>query len=65
MLEQVGLGPRMRKWISWCMKTASISIMINESPSEPLKLEKRIRQGDRISPFLFTIVNESLSYVIQ
>lgn len=65
MLELVGQGLRMRKWIIWCVQTVSISIMINGSPYEPFKLKKGIRQGDPISPFLFTIISESLIHTIQ
>lgn len=65
MLIQVGVGPRMVKWIIWCVKTVAISIMINGSPSQPFKPHKGLRQGDHISPFLFTIVGEALSYILN
>lgn len=40
---QVGLGLRMRKWINWCVRTTSISIMVNGSPTKPFKIEKGLR----------------------
>lgn len=39
--------------------------MVNGSPIEPFNLEKGLRQGDLISSFLFTIVSESLTFVIK
>lgn len=39
--------------------------MINGNPTEPLKIHKSIRQRDPISPFLFTIIGEALSYIIS
>lgn len=64
MLDQVGFGPRMKRWLMWCITTASISVIINGSPSEPFKMQKGIRQGDLISSFIFSIVGEALNYII-
>lgn len=65
MLTQVGIGPRMKKWIMWCITSASIFVMVNGSPTEPFKLQRGIRQGDPISSFIFTIVSEALNFVIR
>lgn len=39
--------------------------MVNGSPTYPYKMEKDLRQGDPVLSFLFSIMGESLSYVIQ
>lgn len=52
-------------WIITCVSTASASIIINESPSAPFNLQRGLRQGDPLSPFLFTLVVEALSQLIQ
>nr|KYP41998.1 hypothetical protein KK1_036614 [Cajanus cajan] len=40
-------------------------MLINESPSEEFKMSKGIRQGDPLSPFLFTIVVEGLTGLMR
>lgn len=55
-------------WISWilaCVKSAEASILINGSPTVPFKLHRGLRQGDPLSPFLFDLVVEPLSLLIQ
>lgn len=36
LMELMWFGPKWRKWISQCLSTASISILINGSPIVPL-----------------------------
>lgn len=57
-----------RLWISWilsCVSSAAASILINGSPTKPFKLHRGLRQGDPLSPFLFNLIVETLSLVIQ
>lgn len=43
MLFQIGLGPRMRQWLMWCIRIVRISIMVNGSPTIPFSMEKGVR----------------------
>ena len=55
-MRQMGFGIKWRKWIASCLSSASISIVVNGSPSKEFKLERGLRQGDPLSPFFLRIV---------
>lgn len=59
-LEQVmhgmGFGDKWIIWIMSCVSTASISVLVNGSPLEPTLMEKGLRQGVTIFPYMFILV---------
>lgn len=54
IMGRFGFGVRWIKSIEACVCSTSISVMVNGSPMENFKMEKLLKQGDPLSPFLFT-----------
>lgn len=68
LLDMMKILKFSEKWISWikeCFSTASANVLVNGSPSGEFKLERGIRQGDPLSPFLFFIVAEGLNLLMS
>ena len=41
-----------------------MSIILNGSPTKPFKMERGLRQGDPLSPFIFVLVAEVLNKLL-
>ncbi|GKV37508.1 hypothetical protein SLEP1_g45534 [Rubroshorea leprosula] len=65
MLMRTGFTVKWRKWIRECLQTSMISILVNGSPTKQFSVNKGIRQGDPLSPFLFLLVAKGLNGLMQ
>ncbi|KAJ9566035.1 hypothetical protein OSB04_002001 [Centaurea solstitialis] len=65
ILGQMGFGLKWRSWIKGCLNSASMSVLINGSPTAEFLPKKGVRQGDPLAPFLFIIAAEGLNVAMQ
>ncbi|GJR11179.1 cysteine-rich receptor-like protein kinase [Tanacetum coccineum] len=65
IMKKMGFRNKWCKWIESCLRSSTVSILVNGSPTYEFYLERRVRQGDMISPFLFILAAEGLNVVIK
>ncbi|GAU49521.1 hypothetical protein TSUD_407540 [Trifolium subterraneum] len=54
-----------RKWIKECVCTATASVLVNGSPIDEFLLERGLKQGDPLSPFLFLLASDGLNVLME
>jgi len=47
------------------MESATVSMLVNGSPTEEFKPTRGLRQGDPLAPFLFIMVAEGLAGLVR
>nr|XP_051228987.1 uncharacterized protein LOC127346758 [Lolium perenne] len=64
-LRTMGFAEQWIKWIMTCVKTVRFSVKFNGKLLEKFYPSRGLRQGDPLSPYLFLLVGESLSALIN
>ncbi|XP_039066044.1 uncharacterized protein LOC120211616 [Hibiscus syriacus] len=64
-MRKMDFGSTWISWISKCVTTVSISVLVNGVPTEEFPMAKGIRQGCSLSPMLFNIVGELLNLLLH
>ncbi|XP_034923197.1 uncharacterized protein [Populus alba] len=61
----MGFGSHWRKLVFECLSTSKLAILINGSPNREFSMERGLRHGDPLSPFLFDIVVQGLTVLLN
>ncbi|GJX77241.1 RNA-directed DNA polymerase, eukaryota, reverse transcriptase zinc-binding domain protein [Tanacetum coccineum] len=64
-LEKFGFHEKMVNWIMQCVTTAGFTLNVNEERIGYFKGGRGLRQGDPISPCLFTLIMEVFSLMLN
>ncbi|GJW80269.1 putative RNA-directed DNA polymerase, eukaryota, reverse transcriptase zinc-binding domain protein [Tanacetum coccineum] len=60
ILDSLRFGLKWRSWIKTFLSSSRASILVNGSPTSELFINRGLRQGDPLFPFLFILVMEGL-----
>ncbi|GJV28253.1 hypothetical protein Tco_1384701 [Tanacetum coccineum] len=64
-MKKMGFGGKWCKWVDSCLRSASMSILVNRSPTEEFGLERGVRKGEPLSPFLFIMAAIGLNAIVS
>jgi len=65
MMRRMRFHERWIGWVKGCLTSASISILVNGSPTDEFKPRRGLRQGDPLAPLLFVLVAERLTGLMR
>jgi hypothetical protein len=65
MLHRFGFGEKWIRWIRACVFAGNLSILVNGSPTKEFNIQRGLKQGDPLAPFLFLLVAEGFGGVMK
>ena len=65
MLKKTSFSLKWINWIEGCLRSATISVLVNGSPTSEFSPQRRLRQGNPLAPFLFNVVVEALNGLMR
>lgn len=65
VMKEMGFRRRWLQWISSCIRTVTMSVLVQGSPTRQFQMGRGLRQGDPLSPLLFNLVSEGLNVLME
>ncbi|GAU40270.1 hypothetical protein TSUD_60610 [Trifolium subterraneum] len=65
MLRRLGFNGKWIAWMKACIFRGKMSILVNGSPIEEIDIQRGLKQGDPLAPFLFLVVAEGFSGLMR
>jgi hypothetical protein len=65
MMGRVGMRAKWVAWMKACVFGGSMSVLVNGSPTEEISIQRGLKQGDPLAPFLFLLVAEGFSGLMR
>jgi hypothetical protein len=65
VMKQLGFNSKWIGWIMQCVSTVQYVVIVNGNPVGDIRPMRGIRQGDPLSPYLFLLCAEVLSFKLQ
>jgi len=65
MMKRLGFGEKGVAWMKACVFGGTMSIHVNGSPTEELNIQRGLKQGDPLAPFLFLMVAEGFGRLMR
>jgi hypothetical protein len=65
MLSRCGFCAKWIEWIRVCVFAGNLSVLVNGSPTGEINIQRGLKQGDPLAPFLFLLVVEGFSGVMR
>jgi len=64
MMRRMGFCTKWIRWMEGYLKSETVSVLVNGSPSTEFLPQRGLKQGDPLSPLLFNIVAEALNGIM-
>lgn len=65
MLGKFSFNDKWKSWMQACVFSGNLSVLVNGSSTDEVSIQRGLKQGDPLAPFLFLLVAEGLSSLIR
>lgn len=65
MMRMVGMYEKWVNWMKACVFGGTMFVLVNGCPTEEICIERGLKQGDLLTPFLFLLVAEGFSGLMR